>query len=154
MHTGQVNPKMKLEDQGITGVGTAYYNLLEPALIQKSIEAGKGTLGKGGALLVNTGKHTGRSPKDKFVVRTPSVEDTIWWENNAPMTPEAFDVLHADMLAHMQGGTYYVQDLYGGADPANRLDVRVVTELAWHGLFIRHLLRRPAREELETFTPD
>jgi phosphoenolpyruvate carboxykinase (ATP) len=59
------------------------------------------------------------------------------------MTPEAFDRLHADMLAHMKGRDYFVQDLYGGADPALRLDVRVVTELAWHGLFIRHLLRRP-----------
>jgi phosphoenolpyruvate carboxykinase (ATP) len=57
------------------------------------------------------------------------------------------------MLAHVKGGELFVQDLYAGADPVHRLDVRVVTELAWHGLFIRHLLRRPAREELDTFTP-
>jgi phosphoenolpyruvate carboxykinase (ATP) len=104
--------------------------------------------------LCTTGQFTGRSPKDKFVVRTPSVENTIWWENNAPMSPAAFDTLHADMLAHMKGRDYFVQDLYGGADPAYRLDVRVVAELAWHGLFIRHLLRRPEPAELDSFTPD
>jgi phosphoenolpyruvate carboxykinase (ATP) len=70
------------------------------------------------------------------------------------MEPAKFDVLYADMLEHMKGKDYYVQDLFGGADPANRLDVRVVTELAWHGLFIRHLLRRPDREELDTFVPE
>jgi phosphoenolpyruvate carboxykinase (ATP) len=150
----RVNPNCRLEDQGITGFGNAYYNLLEPALIESAIQRGEGKLGLGGAFLVSTGVHTGRSPKDKHVVRTPSVENTIWWENNRPMTPEAFDRLHADMLAHMKGRDYFVQDLYGGADPALRLDVRVVTELAWHGLFIRHLLRRPEAAELATFVPE
>lgn len=154
METGQVNSKMKLEDQGIAGVGQAFYNLTEPALVQKAVEAGEGTLGQGGALLVTTGKFTGRSPKDKFVVRSETTKDTIWWESNGAMEPAAFDRLHDDMIAHMQGGTYYVQDLYGGADPANRLDVRMVTELAWHSLFIRHLLRRPARDELANFSPE
>lgn len=70
------------------------------------------------------------------------------------MAPAAFDLLYADMIAHMQGRDYFVQDLYAGADPAHRLDVRVVTELAWHGLFIRHLLRRPARAELDGFVPE
>ncbi len=103
METGRVNPANRLKDQGITGLGRVYYNLIEPALVQEALTRGEGTLGKGGALLVTTGRHTGRSPKDKFVVRTPSVEDTIWWDNNAPMAPEAFDRLHADMLAHMKG---------------------------------------------------
>jgi phosphoenolpyruvate carboxykinase (ATP) len=154
MAFGRVNPQHQLEDQGIQGLGNVYYNLMEPALVEAAVKNGEGRLGKGGAILVSTGKHTGRSPKDKFVVRTPSVEDTIWWENNAPMEPAKFDVLYADMLEHMKGKDYYVQDLFGGADPANRLDVRVVTELAWHGLFIRHLLRRPDREELDTFVPE
>ena len=154
MQSGRVNPQQRLEDQGITGLKSVSYNLLEPALVQASLARGEGTLGKGGALLVATGKFTGRSPKDKFVVRTPSVEDTIWWDNNAPMAPDAFDRLYADVLAHMQGRDYFVQDLYGGADAAHRLDVRVVTELAWHGLFIRHLLRRPSRSELDSFVPD
>ncbi|WP_194097904.1 phosphoenolpyruvate carboxykinase [Marivivens aquimaris] len=154
MDHGRVNPTMKLQDQGISGLGSVYYNLMEPALVQASLTAGESTLGKGGALLVSTGKHTGRSPKDKFVVRTPEVEDTIWWENNAPMESAAFDTLHDDMLAHMEGKDFYVQDLFGGADPSHRLDVRLVTELAWHSLFIRHMLRRPEREELDTFTPE
>ena len=154
MTHARVNPNCKLEDQGIEGVGSAHYNLLEPALIEAAIRRGEGHLGLGGAFLVETGAKTGRSPKDKFVVRTPSVEDSIWWDNNAPMSPEHFDTLYRDMLAHMKGREYFVQDLYGGADPEHRLDVRVVTELAWHGLFIRHLLRRPAAEELAGFTPD
>jgi phosphoenolpyruvate carboxykinase (ATP) len=154
MTNGRVNPAKTLESQGITGLGGVFYNYLEPALIEEALKRGEGTLGKGGALLVTTGKHTGRSPKDKFIVRTPSVEDGIWWENNAPMDPDAFDRLHADMLEHMKGGEYFVQDLYGGADQAHRLDVRVVNELAWHGLFIRHMLRRPEASELETFEPD
>ena len=154
MTNGRVNPTHTLEDQGISGLGAVYYNQIEPTLVEAAVVRGEGRLGKGGAFLCSTGQFTGRSPKDKFVVRTPSVEDTIWWENNAPMAPEKFDVLHADMLAHMKGRDYYVQDLYAGADPAHRLDVRVVTELAWHSLFIRHLLRRPAREELDSFVPE
>lgn len=152
--TSRVNPNCRLEDQGIKGLGHVYYNLSEPALMNEAIARGEGQLGLGGAFLVSTGKHTGRSPKDKFVVRTPAVEDSIWWENNKPMDPAAFDRLHQDMLAHMQGRDYFVQDLYGGADPEHRLDVRVITELAWHGLFIRHLLRRPDADELATFTPE
>lgn len=154
MTDGRVNPSQRLEDQGITGLGRVYYNFCEAALVEAAVKRDEGTLGLGGALLVTTGKHTGRSPKDKFVVRTPSVEHTIWWENNAPMEPAAFERLHADMLAHMKGRDYFVQDLYAGADPEHRLDVRVVTELAWHGLFIRHLLRRPARAELDDFIPE
>ena len=154
MTNGRVNPSQRLEDQGISGLGNVYYNYLEPALVEAAVARGEGRLGKGGAFLCTTGQYTGRSPKDKFVVRTASVENTIWWENNAPMAPEAFDLLHADMLEHMKGKDYFVQDLFGGADPVHRLDVRVVTELAWHGLFIRHLLRRPERAELDSFTPE
>lgn len=152
--TTRVNPNCRLEDQGITGLGRVYYNLLEPALMNEAITRGEGKMGLGGSFLVTTGSHTGRSPKDKFVVRTPAVEDSIWWENNAPMRPDAFDRLHRDMLNHMKGRDYFVQDLFGGADPDERLDVRVVTELAWHNLFIRHLLRRPEAEELTKFKPD
>ncbi|MCL4118197.1 UNVERIFIED_CONTAM: hypothetical protein GTU68_020429 [Idotea baltica] len=154
MTIGRVNPHHQLEDQGITELGQVYYNLSEPALIEYALKRDEGTLGKGGAFLVTTGTYTGRSPKDKHVVRSATTEDTIWWENNAAMSPEGFDTLYQDMLDHMKGGEYFVQDLFGGADPAHRLDVRMVTELAWHGLFIRHMLRRPDRDELDTFTPD
>ncbi|WP_395003806.1 phosphoenolpyruvate carboxykinase [Cypionkella sp.] len=154
MTNGRVNPAQRLQDQGFVGLGNVYYNSIEPALVEAAVQRGEGTLGKGGAFLCTTGQFTGRSPKDKFVVRTPSVEGSIWWENNAPMAPDAFDRLHADMLDHMKGRDYFVQDLFGGADPVHRLDVRVVTELAWHGLFIRHMLRRPERAELDSFVPD
>ena len=154
MTDGRVNPAKRLEDQGIFGLGRVYYNDLEPALVQAAVTRGEGHLGRGGAFLCATGQYTGRSPKDKFVVRTPSVEHTVWWDNNAAMAPDAFDRLLSDMLAHMKGRDFFVQDLYAGADPIHRLDVRMVTELAWHGLFIRHLLRRPERAELDTFTPD
>ena len=154
MTIGRVNPSQRLDDQGITGLGQVYYNLMEPALVETALKRGEGTLGNGGAFLVSTGEHTGRSPKDKFVVRTPDVEEHIWWENNKPMDPAAFDQLYADMLEHMKGRDYFVQDLYGGADPEHRLDVRMVSELAWHNLFIRHLLRRPDRDELDVFVPE
>jgi phosphoenolpyruvate carboxykinase (ATP) len=151
---GRVNPAHTLETQGITGLGAVFYNDIEPALVQAAVSRGEGQLGLGGAFLCSTGQFTGRSPKDKFVVRTASVEDTIWWGNNNAMAPDAFDRLHADMLAHLKGRDVFVQDLYAGADPIHRLDVRMVTELAWHGLFIRHLLRRPERAELDTFVPE
>ena len=154
MTLGRVNPNHTLESMGVTGLGDVHYNYIEPNLVEASLARKEGTLGKGGALLVETGKHTGRSPKDKFVVETDNVKDSIWWENNPPMEPAAFDVLYADMLEHMKGREYFVQDLFGGADPSHRLDVRIVTELAWHGLFIRHLLRRPERAELDTFVPE
>ncbi len=154
MTTPRVNPNKTLENQGIVGLSKVHYNLLEPALIETALKRGEGRLGLGGAFLVSTGAHTGRSPKDKFVVRTDAVEDTVWWENNSPMTPDAFDRLEADMLAHLEGREVFVQDLFAGADPAHRLDVRVVTELAWHGLFIRHLLRRPEQQELAHFVPE
>ncbi len=154
MTSTRVNPSFKLEDQGIMGASAVHYNLIEPALVEAAVLRREARLGLGGAVLASTGTHTGRSPKDKFVVRTPGVENTIWWENNAPMAPDAFDRLHADMLAHVKGRELFVQDLYGGADATYRLDVRVVTELAWHGLFIRHMLRRPDASELAGFVPE
>jgi phosphoenolpyruvate carboxykinase (ATP) len=154
MTSGRVNPNFRLDDQGISGLGNVYYNYLEPALIQEALKRDEGTLGQGGAFLVTTGKFTGRSPKDKHVVKTPSVADSIWWENNAAMSPEGFDALHADMLEHMKGRDYFVQDLIGGSDPTVTINVRMVTELAWHNLFIRHLLRRPERAALDSFIAD
>ncbi|SLN22133.1 Phosphoenolpyruvate carboxykinase [ATP] [Falsiruegeria litorea R37] len=154
MTSGRVNPQFRLEDQGIEGLGNVYYNFMEPALIEAALKRDEGTLGNGGAFLVTTGKFTGRSPKDKHVVKTESVKDTIWWDNNAAMSPEGFDALYADMLEHMKGKDYFVQDLVGGSDPAYSINVRMVTELAWHNLFIRHLLRRPSREDLDEFVSD
>ena len=153
MKNERIEQQNCLKEKELTGLGHVHYNDLEPSLIEHALKRGEGTLGRGGTFLVTTGNHTGRSPKDKFVVKTAQVANSIWWDNNAPMRPGDFDVLHADMLEHMKGGEYFVQDLYGGADPAHRLDVRVITELAWHGLFIRHLLRRPNRAELDDYVP-
>ncbi|MFP7569898.1 phosphoenolpyruvate carboxykinase [Marivita sp. S2033] len=154
MTFGRVNPEFRLEDQRINGLGNVYYNLTEPALIQAALERKEGTLGNGGAFLVTTGKFTGRSPKDKHVVKTESVADTIWWDNNGEMSPEGFDALYNDMLEHMKGREFFVQDLVGGADPKHAIDVRFIQELAWQNLFIRHLMRRPDREDLDSFTAD
>ena len=132
MTSGRVNSQFRLEDQGIKGLGNVYYNLMEPALIEAALGRSEGKLGKGGAFLVTTGKFTGRSPKDKHVVKTDSVADTIWWDNNAAMSPEGFDALYDDMLEHMKGRRLLVQDLVGGSDPVHSINVRMVTELAWH----------------------
>ncbi|MBC6442304.1 MAG: phosphoenolpyruvate carboxykinase [Rhodobacteraceae bacterium] len=154
MDFGRVNPANTLTSAGIRGLCNVYYNLLEPALVQEAITRSEGVLGQGGTLLVSTGKYTGRSPRDKFVVEDPSVKDAIWWENNTPMDPTAFDRLYHDMIDHMKGRDCFVQDLYGGADSAYRLNMRMVTELAWHSLFIRTMLCRPEPEELGNFTPE
>jgi phosphoenolpyruvate carboxykinase (ATP) len=154
MTSGRVNPQFRLEDQGITGLGNVYYNQTEPALVEAALKNGEGKLGIGGTLMVSTGKFTGRSPKDKHVVTTDSVADTIWWENNTKMSPEGFEALYQDMLAHMQGGDYYVQDLTGGADSAHSINVRMIAELAWHGLFNRTMLRRPDAEDIDDYIAD
>ncbi|MCC5974975.1 MAG: phosphoenolpyruvate carboxykinase [Rubellimicrobium sp.] len=154
MDKGCPNPEVTLAHQGMTGAAQVLYNLQEPALVDAALRAGEGTLGPGGALLVNTGRFTGRSPKDKFIVAHPEIEADIWWENTGRMDPACFARLEADMIAHLSNKTLYVQDLFAGADPGLRLDVRVVTELAWHGLFIRHLLRRPGPEALGRFRPE
>jgi len=154
MTFGRVNPHSRLEGQGISGLNNVYYNFIEADLISHALQRREGELGQGGAFLVSTGKFTGRSPKDKHVVMSDSVRDTIWWENNARMSVDGFDALYADFLAHMKGKDYFVQDLVAGADATVSVNVRMVSELAWHNLFIRHLLRRPNREELDSFVPE
>ena len=151
---GTVNPNLTLNSQGITGFKNAYYNLTEPDLISQSLNRDEGELGIGGALLVETGKFTGRSPKDKHIVVSDETVNKVWWERNAKMSSEAFDKLHKDMLKHIQGKDLFIQDLYGGADPKYRIGVRVITEYSWHNLFIRHLLIRPTKSDLETYIND
>ena len=128
-------------------------NATVPVLVQHSISGGEGRLGHGGALLVRTGRHTGRSANDKFIVQDKEIEDQIWREANPAMSARAFDRLLEDMAAHLQRTGSHMQDLRAGANPSLAINVRVATELAWHGLFIRQLLRRPGRAELEGFVP-
>ena len=102
-----------------------------------------------------TGKHTGRSAKDKFIVRDAETESTIWWDNNKSMTPDHFAALKADFLAALAAKeTLFVADLFGGSQPEHRVRVRVINELAWHNLFIRTLLVRPEADELAGFEPE
>tara|TARA_R110000787_G_scaffold3868_5_gene14818 strand:- start:4034 stop:5692 length:1659 start_codon:yes stop_codon:yes gene_type:complete len=126
-------------------------NWKEPRLYETSVAGGEARVANGGALVVETGQHTGRSAKDKFTVRDATTENTVWWDNNAAMTPEHFDTLLADFASHLASKDVFVQELFGGADPDHRLPVTVVNELAWHSLFIRHLLRVPADAEYKGF---
>ena len=151
---GLFNPSFKLSNQSINGFDEAFYNLTEPSLMEHAVKGNEGELGIGGTLIVNTGKFTGRSPKDKHVVISPSTEKKIWWEQNAKMEQESFNVLYADMLHHMKGKKLYVQDLFAGAEKNHRINIRVISELVWHNLFIRHLLIRPNKSEVADFVAD
>ena len=152
--TGIFNPTFDAAATGIGAASAVAFNLEAPALYEEALARREAVIAKGGALVAETGAHTGRSPKDKFVVRDALTENTVWWDNNAAMTPQAFDLFHADMLAHTAGKSLFAQDLYGGADPANRVNVRVVTEYAWHSLFIRNLLIRPSADEVMRFVAE
>lgn len=122
-------------------------NLTAEALYEIAVARGEGAIAKGGPLVVRTGEHTGRSAQDKFIVRYSEIEEKIWWDANRAMTPEAFDRLYEDMLAYAGERDLFMQDLRGGADRDYAINVRVFTEYAWHGLFIRHLLVRPPMNE-------
>jgi phosphoenolpyruvate carboxykinase (ATP) len=150
---GKRNAVFGVETAGLTETGTVCYNLEAPELYEHAIARGEARLSAHGALVAETGQHTGRSPKDKFVLRDARTAGTVWWDNNKAMEPEHFERLYEDFKAHARGRDLFVQDLYGGADETSRLSVRVITELAWHSLFIRNLLIRPERRALGTFVP-
>jgi phosphoenolpyruvate carboxykinase (ATP) len=118
--------------------------------------SGEGILAKDGPLVVKTGKHTGRSASDKFIVKDAETESTVWWgKTNVPMTPEHFAALKEDFLkAVAEKDKLYVADLYGGSQPEYRVNVRVINEFAWHNLFIRTLLVRPEASVLADFAPE
>ncbi|WP_026608576.1 phosphoenolpyruvate carboxykinase [Methylocapsa acidiphila] len=151
---GPVNPEFPAETFGFEGLESVFYNLEAPRLYEEAIARREAKIAKGGALVAETGVHTGRSPSDKFIVRDALTDPSVWWDNCQSMTPEQFDRLRADMIAHARGMDLFAQDLYGGAEPAHRLNVRVYSELAWHSLFIRNLLIRPPADELMRFRAD
>ncbi|MEX0645120.1 MAG: phosphoenolpyruvate carboxykinase [Parvularculaceae bacterium] len=122
-------------------------NLTPAALYEHAVMRGEAQVAADGPLVVKTGEHTGRSAQDKFTVKRAETADHVWWDNNKAMAPDAFDRLYDDMLAYAAGAELYAQDLFGGADPEHRIRVRVLTELAWHSLFIQHLLIRPPYAE-------
>ncbi|MEF2070360.1 phosphoenolpyruvate carboxykinase [Consotaella aegiceratis] len=151
---GYRNPAQGIETTGLRNLASVRWNLKEAILNETAIRRGEGQFTDQGALSVTTGQHTGRSPKDKYVVRDATTEDNVWWDNNQALAPEAFDALYEDFKAFAEGKDLFVEDLVGGADPANAINVRVVTEYAWHALFIRNLLIRPSKEELGSFVPE
>jgi phosphoenolpyruvate carboxykinase (ATP) len=151
---GKRNSACAIDHIGLKTTGVVRYNFGAAALYEESIRCGEARLTAHGALVAETGQHTGRSPKDKFVVRDDATEPHIWWDNNKAMSPAQFDTLLADFQAHAADKDLYVQDLIGGADEKLKLPTRVITELAWHSLFIRNLLIRPDAAELEHFVPD
>ncbi|MBV2187402.1 MAG: phosphoenolpyruvate carboxykinase [Rhizobium sp.] len=150
---GVNNPLVGVAGIGLGDAARIYYNFRERDLYEEAIRRNEAVLTADGALCAVTGQHTGRSAKDKFIVRDSHTSDQIWWDNNKPMSPEHFGILHKDMLAHAAGKDLFVQDLIGGADQENELPTRVITELAWHSLFIRNLLIRPDRSTLAEFQP-
>ncbi|MEP3891577.1 MAG: phosphoenolpyruvate carboxykinase [Hellea sp.] len=143
---------------GVAGFDKDYninWNWTPARFYEAAIRNENAQVAKGGALVVKTGKHTGRSATDKFVVRDDITEDKVWWEAADHITPEQFDALREDFESHMAGvETLYGQDTFGGADMEHRLPVQIITEYAWHGLFVHHLLRQPTAEELKTYTPE
>ncbi|MEJ7776138.1 MAG: phosphoenolpyruvate carboxykinase [Sphingomicrobium sp.] len=148
--------KFGLDAQGVTTSAKLHWNLTTAPLVEHSVRREEGLLAKDGPLVVETGKHTGRSANDKFIVRNAATESTVWWgKTNKAMEPAAFDRLHQDFLAALAGKeTLFVADLFGGSQPEHRVRVRVINELAWHNLFIRTLLVRPESDELADFVPE
>lgn len=151
-----VLPSYPLSAQGIETSAQLHWNLGTAPLVEAAIRNGEGVLAKDGPLVVATGKHTGRSASDKFIVKDAETENTVWWgKTNVAMTSEHFAALKADFLTALAGkGDIYAADLFGGSQPEHRVNVRVINELAWHNLFIRTLLVRPTVDELDDFTPE
>jgi phosphoenolpyruvate carboxykinase (ATP) len=133
-----------LEHHGLKRLNRVYWNLPAPALYEEAVWRGEGRISHMGPLIVSTGKHTGRSAADKFIVREQTTEDRVWWgEYNRPFNPEQFNVLLARLAGYLQQRDVFVQDCYAGADPEYRLPVRIITESAWASLFARTMFLKP-----------
>jgi len=144
-----------LEALGIQKVAKAYWNLSPAELVEHALANKEGVLTETGALMCDTGKFTGRSPKDKFTVLDEKTKDSVWWGDiNQPFEPAKFDALHAKMVAFLADKNVYVRDAYAGADPDYQLKLRVVNTQAWHNMFCNNLFLRPKQEELASFVPN
>ncbi len=155
-HIGKTPENHDLNYLGLKNIAAALWNLSPAELVEETILAGQGQLTSTGALAVDTGEFTGRSPKDKFIVADATTKDTIWWggQFNLPFDPEKFDRLHARMCAYVNGKDLYVRDLFACADERYRISVRVVTEYPWSNMFADNMFIRPSAEELKVFTPE
>jgi phosphoenolpyruvate carboxykinase (ATP) len=147
-------PRFDLGEQGMHHFGTVHWNLTAPYLYEHAVRRREGQLGLGGSFVVKTGRHTGRSPRDKYIVNEPGTKDAVaWGDINQPIEPARFASLQQRMLAYLQGKELFVQDLYAGADPEYRLPVRVINDAAWPNLFSRNMFIRPHPAELADFKP-
>jgi phosphoenolpyruvate carboxykinase (ATP) len=151
---GIKNPNASLVDLGINAA-IANWNLSSAALTAKTLELNQGVLNDLDALCVNTGKFTGRSPKDKFTVKDAITENTVdWGDVNIPFDAQAFDALYTKVCNYLSGKELWVRDAYACADPAFRLNIRVVNETPWANLFCNDLFLRPTAEEIQSQNPD
>jgi phosphoenolpyruvate carboxykinase (ATP) len=140
---------------GIEPTGNVVWNPTTPLLYEHAIVRGDAHIGDGGPLVIDTGKHTGRSPKDKFVVREPSSEGRIWWDGNGAVDEQSFDRLRDKVTAHLgQAEVLYVVDAFAGADLKHRIAVRVITNRPYHALFAKTMFIDPTDAELAEFKPD
>jgi phosphoenolpyruvate carboxykinase (ATP) len=143
-----------LADYGLVNLGNIHWNLPPAALIEHALERKEGKLAANGAFATTTGAHTGRSPKDKFIVSNQETAAKIWWgENNHPMTQETFEVVRRSLADYLQGRDVYILDAAAGADPRYRMPIQVITELAWHNLFARQLFLRANESDLTSDNP-
>lgn len=144
------NSTYNLESLSMINTGHVYRNLSVPQLIEHSLANGEGILTDQGALMVKTGKYTGRSPKDKFIVDEPSIHHEIDWNNvNVPISSHQFESLYKRVLAYIQNRELYIFDGYVGADPMYRMGVRIINEFAFQNLFAHQMFIRPTPEELK-----
>ena len=144
-----------LEALGLINPSAVHRNLTPAQLTEIALARGEGKLSNTGALVVKTGKYTGRSANDKFIVDTPAVHDQIaWGKVNKPITKQAYDAIVAKVKAYLQGKELFIFDGFAGADPQYTKSFRVINELASQNLFIHQLLRRPQPAQLENFTAD
>ncbi|HEX3953029.1 MAG TPA: phosphoenolpyruvate carboxykinase [Stellaceae bacterium] len=147
-------PHFGLGEQGMHHFGHVHWNLTAPYLYEHAIRRREGSLGLGGSFVANTRPHTGRSPRDKYIVKDDGTKDAVaWGEINQPIDEARFESLRQRMLAYLQGQELFVQDLYAGADAEYRLPVRVISPNAWHSLFARNMFIRPPAAELPAFQP-
>src|SRR5512133_338843 len=155
-YIGLSSPYYGLENHGLHNLRNIYWNLVPAELVEQAIIRQEGQLAASGAVLVNTGKHTGRSPNDKFLAHTQSLDDeAIWWGKvNQPLEPGKFQLIFQKMKAYLQGRDVFVQDMQVGAHPAYQTAVRIISEKAWASLFAYNLFRRLPRKELGQFKPD
>ena len=143
-----------LENYGLVNLGTIHWNLSPAVLVEHALARKEAVLASNGALAATTGVHTGRSPKDKFIVSNQGLGPRIWWgDNNHPMSQENFEAVRSSLSAYLQGRDVYVLDAAAAADPHYRMSIQVITELAWHNLFARQLFLRANESDLASPRP-